>query len=657
MSLIPEKLADQSPMTFWHVAKACHSISAIWPDTDEKTGLTTYPDPPKEHQIKWLELALKYYSQLPEQCPKWVPSLWNKSLCMARLSELLDDGNQILQDSMQVLDKIPTSAVAPMDGRALGHEARVRRALLTLQWAAEFWGPNSEESDEDYGSVFFQMVSRSIEGLREVPQTSEQWSAAASMYIDLAGTAMFRLKDEETEEESIELIKSAIVKSSTLERPHGFSFPTGLGGMSRVEHASIHWIRSRVRACSFMDVLAVHYLSSGHRDRARELTDRALRELGELTTDSKPIPRGIIAVHPESVYADIYFTRARMASEGDEELDEIEEIRSHLRHTDVVLDQDLDTINNRDHILDRRIRFGLHLLENMRGDILSASKEDFDTETESLTRLIEANPEFEGAEMFAQGLRYEIAQYRFKALHETLTREEAESAEITARVIDLNMSLEMVESKAAAYRMALSASNLHDNLYLHEDRVMDEELSQHIGMDVNQLSPARRKGAAELLASTIDMAIRFDDPNLEWETEGFVTIKAPDRHPQFRVMITDSILTYVALGYQDDFELLGEVYEIPEILRDFSESEDLSILYGELLESQRDSPEATEAEGDSVEVDHHPEHRKCQSICRIYLAWRAKGEVEELPGLDDYCSFHPNDAGFSERDHHSDLED
>lgn len=655
MSPIPEKLAGQSTMAFWHVAKTCHSISNIWPKIDEDTAITTYPEPPKEHQIKWLELAVNYYGLIPEDHPKRVPSLWNKSLCIARLSGLLDDGNQTLQDSMRVLDEIPTSAVAPMDGRALGHEARVRHALLTLQWTTEFWETNSEESDEDYEDLLFQMVSRSIEGLRKVPQTSEHWSSAASMYIDLAATAMFRLKDEETEEESIELIKSAINKSSILERPHEFVIPSEYGGMSKVEHASLHWIRSRVRACLLMNALAVHYVSSGHRDRARELSDRALRELGELTTDSKPIPREIIAFHPEKVYADIYFTRARMASEGDEELDEIEEIRSHLRHTDVVLDQNLDTISDRDQILDRRIRFGLHVLGIMRDK--SGSKEDFDSEAESLSRLIEANSELQSAEMFAQGVRYEIAQYRLKALYDTLLREEAESAEITARVIDLNMSLEVLESKAAAYRMTLRSSGFHDNLYLHKDRVMDKKLSQHIGMDVNQLSPDRRKGAAELLASTINMAIRFDDPGLEWETEGAVTINDPDRHPQFRVMITDSILTYLALGYQDEFNLLKEVYEIPEILRDFSESKDLSILCGELLLSQQASLEEAEAEGDSVEVDDHPEHRKCQSVCRIYLAWRAKGEVEALPGLDDYCSIHPNDAGFSERDHHSDLED
>tara|TARA_B100000686_G_scaffold114127_1_gene121657 strand:- start:4948 stop:8007 length:3060 start_codon:yes stop_codon:yes gene_type:complete len=638
----------QDPMLAWHIGKTCQTVSRLWPETDPDTKLTTYPEPPDKHQIKWLEVAVINYGNIPDEHYKKTPSLWNKSLCLERLADLTQNAD-LLIDAMAILAEIPTSSKAPLDGRPLGHEARTNHAILTMKWASEILSQNEVELDDidplpsHYPENLIELIRKSIDGLLEIPQSSKEWLKSITILTDMAGMLMFTLVRQEEVEFSVETLELAIEKSQLIANPI-------LGHWDHPSEASV-WMRMVGNIAEISNVLVQHYIDENQPNRAKLLSEQVIQNLikiealmsndndfWDLDDDARP--------KIESEFSDVYFSRARMAhnyngEEGrpDIELNESDELRLFLKWTDALLD--INTIgesmseNRYKWILERRIRFGLRLLHIFNSNEYNPDNLDyFQSEVEALEkRMINQELIEQFGDDYPEQLRNAATSYRLMGALYLLKQEDPQEDEIIPQMNDLITSIEGIETKISAFMTAVLASAGHDSLYDIEDLedpVFDEDLSEILDFSVRQLRPEVRRAAAQLLAATICLSLEFED-HPDWSVPPFQTSTGEERHPFLRPLITDMMLTYTALGYQDSYDFLDATYDIPELLLEFSESEELEVICKELDASL----EAGEPESHATDI---LDHNNCRSICSIYLSWRDKGLVHELPKLEEYMS-------------------
>ena len=125
--------------------------------------------------------------------------------------------------------------------------------------------------------------------------------------------------------------------------------------------------------------------------------------------------------------------------------------------------------------------------------------------------------------------------------------------------------------------------------------------------------------------------MKFEEDQIDWTVQPFETSTGEKRHPFFGPLIWDLIVTYVALNYQDDYDLLDDEYEIADILTIFSQSEDLQVLCKELNACL----EAEEPESKSSDI---LDHMSCRSLCSVYESFRLNELIDELPKLEEYLS-------------------
>ena len=434
--------------------------------------------------------------------------------------------------------------------------------------------------------------------------------------------------------------------------------------VDQIEHAR-KWVRAKVATAMMYNSLTDYYISQDQLGRAKYHTDSLIEDLDNLTVIFDGQTKLINELSNRTIedeYAQGYYRRAMMADRGHRQLNQIEELRLFTKWSDKLLEileesAEEESRSKYEWNLERRIRFGLHLLDLLNSEVFPKGTEKwpemggkkyqknsavFKAEMEDITKQIHdtnAKEFVDEFEFLVDQIRSKSASRRLNELFQLLKSEEDHIVEdidyfefeLDDRIRKLSESVKMLETRIGAFTIGLEASLMHDGLYgveLDEDHLIDEDLSELLGFSLKSLPPEKRRAGAELMAIFIQLLMKFEEDQIDWTVPPFETSTGEKRHPFFGPLIWDLIVTYVALNYQNDYDLLDDEYEIADILAIFSQSEDLQVLCKELNACL----EAEEPESKSSAI---LDHMSCRYLCSVYASFRLNELIDELPKLEE----------------------